>query len=85
LHKEVPAEPGAFLDAIAPFRDGLVVACECLLCWYWLADLVLIAVRKFTTLAARLVHRNGCAGSPKAGPAQPFRWTNLDHSWPPKW
>jgi hypothetical protein len=39
LHKEVPAEPAAFLDAIAPFRDGLVVACECLFCWYWLADL----------------------------------------------
>ena len=39
LHKEVPAEPAAFLEAVAPFRDGLVVACECLFCWYWLADL----------------------------------------------
>jgi transposase len=39
LHNEVPAEPAAFLEAIAPFRDGLVVACECLFCWYWLADL----------------------------------------------
>jgi hypothetical protein len=39
LHQEVPAEPGAFLEAIAPFRDDLVVACECLFCWYWLADL----------------------------------------------
>ena len=39
LHREVPAEPGAFLEAIAPFREGLVVACECLFCWYWLADL----------------------------------------------
>jgi len=39
LHKEVPADPDAFLEAIAPFRDGLVVACECLFCWYWLADL----------------------------------------------
>jgi transposase len=39
LHKEVPAEPAAFLEAIAPYRDGLVVACECLFCWYWLADL----------------------------------------------
>jgi hypothetical protein len=26
LHKEVPAEPAAFLDAIAPFRDGPVSA-----------------------------------------------------------
>jgi transposase len=39
FHDEVPAEPDAFLEAIAPYRDGLVVACECLFCWYWLADL----------------------------------------------
>ena len=38
LHEDVPATPGAFLDAVAPFRDGLVVACECTFCWYWLAD-----------------------------------------------
>src|SRR5260370_33580274 len=37
--QELAAEPAAFLEAIAPFRDGLVVACECLFCWYWLADL----------------------------------------------
>jgi transposase len=39
LHHEVPAELGAFLEAVAPYRAGLVVACECLFCWYWLADL----------------------------------------------
>jgi transposase len=39
LHKEIAAEPAAFLQAVAPFRDNLVVACECLFCWYWLADL----------------------------------------------
>jgi hypothetical protein len=39
LHRDLPAEPAAFLEAIAPFRDGLVVACACLCCWYWLADL----------------------------------------------
>jgi transposase len=39
LHQEVAAEPCAFLDAVAPFRDGLVVACECMFAWYWLADL----------------------------------------------
>ena len=37
--KNLAAEPDAFLQAIAPFRDGLVVAVECLFCWYWLADL----------------------------------------------
>ena len=39
LHDTVGASPGAFLDAVAPFRDGLVVACECMFAWYWLADL----------------------------------------------
>jgi Transposase len=39
LHREVACEPAAFLEAIAPYRDGLVVACECLFCWYRLADL----------------------------------------------
>src|SRR5262245_25339225 len=36
--KNLPASPDAFLAAVAPFRDGLLVACECLHCWYWLAD-----------------------------------------------
>ena len=37
--KNLAADPDAFLQAVAPFRDGLVVAVECLFCWYWLADL----------------------------------------------
>jgi hypothetical protein len=28
FHRDLAAEPAAFLEAIAPFRDGLVVACE---------------------------------------------------------
>jgi transposase len=39
LHQDLPAEPATFLEAVAPFREGLVVACECLFCWYWFADL----------------------------------------------
>jgi transposase len=39
LEKTIPAEGPTFLDTIAPFRDDLVVCCECLFCWYWLADL----------------------------------------------
>jgi len=39
LHKNIRSRPDAFLKAIAPFRDNLVVACECIFCWYWLADL----------------------------------------------
>jgi transposase len=39
LHKEVPSEPAALLEALAPFRTGLVIAAECMFAWYWLADL----------------------------------------------
>lgn len=39
LERDLPAAPAAFLDAIAPYRDGLVVGCECMFAWYWLADL----------------------------------------------
>jgi transposase len=39
LHKNVRSCPEAFLAAIEPFRDDLVVAAECTFTWYWLADL----------------------------------------------
>jgi hypothetical protein len=39
LHRHMKAAPEAFLQAIAPYRDGLVVAVECLFTWYGLADL----------------------------------------------
>jgi transposase len=39
LHEDRPATAEAFLGAVEPYRDGLVVACECMFAWYWLADL----------------------------------------------
>ena len=39
FERDLPAGPAAFLDAIGPFRQGLVVGCECMFAWYWLADL----------------------------------------------
>lgn len=39
LERNLAASPETFLAAIAPYREGLVVACECLFTWYWLADL----------------------------------------------
>jgi len=39
LHKNIKSRPDAFLAAIAPYREGLVVAAECIFTWYWLADL----------------------------------------------
>ena len=39
LHKNMKSRPEAFLEAVAPYRDDLVVAVECMFTWYWLADL----------------------------------------------
>jgi transposase len=38
VHRNVPSTPGAFLETIAPYREDLVVAAECMFTWYWLAD-----------------------------------------------
>jgi transposase len=35
----MPARPEALLKAIAPSRDDIVIAVECIFTWYWLADL----------------------------------------------
>jgi transposase len=39
LHRNMKASPEMFLNAIAPNREDVVVAVECVFTWYWLADL----------------------------------------------
>jgi transposase len=39
LHRNMPSDPDAFLDAIRPYREDIVVCAECMFAWYWLADL----------------------------------------------
>jgi hypothetical protein len=39
LHRHMKAAPEPFLTAVAPDREGRVVAVECLFTWSWLADL----------------------------------------------
>jgi transposase len=39
VHKNLPTKPKAFLRLIKPYRNGLIVGCECMFSWYWLADL----------------------------------------------
>jgi transposase len=39
FEQDRPACPDAFRAAVAPYREGLVVGCECMFAWYWLADL----------------------------------------------
>ncbi|PLX94932.1 MAG: IS110 family transposase [Desulfuromonas sp.] len=39
VHRNIPTRPKVFLRLIKPYRDNLVVGCECMFTWYWLADL----------------------------------------------
>jgi transposase len=39
LHRNMKTDPESFLKAIAPYREGIVVAVACMFTWYWLADL----------------------------------------------
>jgi hypothetical protein len=39
LERDIAASPATFLDTVKPYREGLVVGCECMFAWYWLADL----------------------------------------------
>src|SRR3989442_624207 len=39
VHRAMQASPETFLKVIAPYREAIVVAVECIFTWYWLADL----------------------------------------------
>jgi transposase len=39
VHRNMKASPDALLKVIAPYREDIVVAVECIFTWYWLADL----------------------------------------------
>ena len=38
LDRNLPCHFDSLLQAIAPFRDGIVLGVECMFGWYWLAD-----------------------------------------------
>jgi transposase len=38
VQRNLPSTPAALLETIAPYREDLVVAVECMFTWYWLAD-----------------------------------------------
>ncbi len=39
LHRDIKTDPDIFLKTIAPYREDIVIAVECIFTWYWLADL----------------------------------------------
>lgn len=41
VHKNIRTSPEYFLKIINPYIEDIVVAVECMFCWYWLADLCL--------------------------------------------
>lgn len=39
VHHNMKASPDTLLKVIAPYREDIVVAVECIFTWYWIADL----------------------------------------------
>lgn len=39
VHRKIGPSPEELLKVIQPYRKDLVIAVECLFCWYWVADL----------------------------------------------
>jgi transposase len=39
LERNIKTDPETFLKSIAPYREDVVVAVECMFTWYWLSDL----------------------------------------------
>lgn len=37
-HRNISCNPQEFLNAIASYREDIVIGVECVFCWYWLAD-----------------------------------------------
>src|SRR5262249_29188646 len=61
FEKDLPADPQAFLNAIQPYRKSIVVGCECMFAWYWLADLCEAEKIPFVlghALAMRHIHQS---------------------------
>jgi transposase len=59
VHRNVKATPAAFLEIVAPYRDDLVVAAECMFTWYWLADVCAAEGIEFVlghALALKAIH-----------------------------
>ena len=39
VHRKLPCDGDELLKTLKPYRTDLIVAVECLFCWYWVADL----------------------------------------------
>jgi transposase len=59
VHKNLPTTPEALLRVIAPYREDVVVAVECIFTWYWVADLCQKEGRAFVlghALSMKAIH-----------------------------
>jgi transposase len=59
VHRNVKSTPEAFLETVAPYREDLVVAAECMFTWYWLADACAVEAIPFVlghALAMKAIH-----------------------------
>jgi hypothetical protein len=68
FEKNLPASPQAFLDAVTPYREGLVVGVECMFAWYWLMSPTRSRFR--ADVPAKIFATHSSLPSCLAGPAE---------------
>ncbi len=78
FEKNLAANPETFLDAIAPFRENLVVGVECMFAWYWLASNAECGTRNAECGTARKGNDRVCRAKRSASErCWALRWANL--------
>ncbi len=71
VHRNIASTPTAFLEIVEPYRDGLIVAVECMFTWYWLADNATLPQTTSMRAAWRLHRRVSRASRPSTRGRQP--------------
>jgi transposase len=60
LHKDIKTDKENFLRAVNPYKEDLVIAVECIFCWYWLADFC--STQKITFVLAHALYMKAIHG-----------------------
>ena len=71
VHKSMLTRPKSFLKLIKPYRENMVVGCECMVSWYWLADLC--AEQDIQFVLGHALYMRAIHGCKKIGNAH-LRW-----------
>jgi hypothetical protein len=81
VSKNIAAAPDSLLELIAPYREDLAIAAECMFTWYWLADLcertgIVFVLGHALYMLLRAARRSSTDDNPRRI-TRPFFWVML--------